>query len=211
MKLPSPSFNGNISPYSASITREQFLYYEMRLTAKLLISGMSEEQTIDQIASDNLFQYPTEKSSRRMALACLRRLHVLDSETLVTELAEGTADTARQICLYAMMRQNRLVRDFMVTVIGEKFRVRDFSFGKLDLNTFFFRLQEQDNHIDSWSDSTVAKIKQILKKLLVENRYLDNTRSAQLNLILLAPVLEEAIRNHNDEAVLPAFNCFWQR
>ena len=31
------------SPYNAAITREQFLFYEMRTTAKLLDEGLSDE------------------------------------------------------------------------------------------------------------------------------------------------------------------------
>ena len=49
------------SPYSAVITREQFLFYEMRTTAKLVAEGLNDEQVADRITSDNLFQYPTER------------------------------------------------------------------------------------------------------------------------------------------------------
>ena len=63
--------------YNASLTREPFLFYEMRTTAKLLCSGLSEENVVEQITNDNLFQYPTEKSVRKMALSCLRRLDAL--------------------------------------------------------------------------------------------------------------------------------------
>ena len=49
----------------------------------------------------------------------------------------------------------------MLTVIGEKYRLRDTSFGKIDLNTFFMRLQEQNDAVASWSDATITKLKQI--------------------------------------------------
>ena len=49
------------SPYKASLTREQFLFYEMRTTAKLVCEGLDDEQVIARVLSDNLFQYPTEK------------------------------------------------------------------------------------------------------------------------------------------------------
>lgn len=62
--------------YNASITREPFLYYEMRTAARLLNEGCSEEEAISRIVTENLFQYPTERSIKRMAKACLRRLQV---------------------------------------------------------------------------------------------------------------------------------------
>ena len=195
-------------PYIASLTREPFLFYEMRSTAKLMSEGLSDEAIVTEIAEQNLFQYPTEKSITRMAKACMKRLHALEDETLVSAIASQPTETAKLICLYAMMKQSRLVWEFMLTVIGEKYRLKDTSFGKIDLNTFFMRLQEQNDTVASWSDSTITKLKQIFARVLVETEYLDNRGSDHLNPVWLHPVLENAIRNNGDTAVLPAFNCF---
>lgn len=199
--------HGN-SPYKASITREQYLFYEMRATAKLLSEGLTESQVIDTIVKDNLFQYPTEKSVKRMATLCVSRLNKMKDQSLISAIAEQPTDTAKQICLYAMMKDSKLVLDFMMTVIGEKYRLRDFSFGRTDLNVFFMRLQEQDEVVASWSDQTITKIKQVLTKILVENDYLDSNKAEHLNSVLICALLENAIHGNNDESMLPAFNCF---
>ena len=47
-------------PYIASLTREPFLFYEMRSTAKLMVEGNSDDEIVKEIAEQNLFQYPTE-------------------------------------------------------------------------------------------------------------------------------------------------------
>ena len=198
----------NTYPYIASLTREPFLFYEMRTTAKLLSSGMSNNDVVAQITSDNLFQYPTEKSVARMAKACLKRLAAMDDNDLVRAIAQQPTDVAKQICLYAMMKQSRLMWEFMLTVIGEKYRLKDSSFGRIDLNTYFMRLQEQDDAVAAWSEGTITKLKQVLAKVLVENEYLDNVRANYLNPVYLHPILENAIRSHGDLMVLPAFNCF---
>ena len=106
------------------------------------------------------------------------------------------------------MKHRRLIWDFMLTVIGEKYRIKDSSFGKIDLNIFFMRLQEQDNNVASWSDATVQKLKQVLTRILVENEYLDSTKACRLNPVWLNSILENAMRSHNDDIALPAFNCF---
>ena len=106
-----------------------------------------------------------------------------------------------------MMKHSRLVWDFMITVIGEKYRLMDMSFGKMDLNVFFMRLQEQNDYVATWSESTINKIKQVLTRVLVENDYLDSTKADHLNPVLLNSALENAIRANGDEAALPAFNC----
>lgn len=198
------------TPYKGSgqITREQFLFYEMRTTAGLMCQGLDDKEISEQIVRENLFQYPTEKSIRQMAKTCITRLRCMDDMDLVSAIATQGSETAKQICLYAMMKQYRLVWDFMVTVIGEKFRIQDFSFGQRDVNVFFMQLQEQDDYVAGWSDATIKKIKQVLVKILVENGYLDNTKSDRINTVLISSILENAIRNRSDEKALMAFNCY---
>lgn len=195
------------SPYNAAMTREQFLFYEMRTTAKLMNEGLDKNEVVERIVSENLFQYPTEKSVRKMALACIRRLESMEDDTLIAAIATQPSDVAKQVCLYAMMRQYRLVWDFMLTVVGNKYRKLDSSFGKMDLNVFFMRLQEQDDWVATWSETTITKVRQVLTKILVENEYLDSINASHLNPVLISPLLENAIREDGQEIVLPAFNC----
>lgn len=196
------------SKYNGSLTREQFLFYEMRITAGLMRQGMKDEDILERIVKDNLFQYPTERSIRRIGLCCLRRLSVIQDDVLVEAIALRPSEEAKQICLYAMMKDSRLVWDFMLTVVGEKYRQNDMTFGKIDLNSFFLRLQEQDDIVASWSDSTIAKLKGVFVKILVENGYLENNKAERLNPVWLYPILEHSIKNNDDDRVLPAFNCF---
>ena len=197
------------SPYSAVITREQFLFYETRTTAKLICEGLSKDKVVERIVTENLFQYPTEKSVRRMASTCLRRLDALDDVALIQAMACQPSNVAKQICLYAMMKQYRLVWDFMITVVGAKFRLLDFSFSRAELNAYILRLQEQDDWVAIWSDSTLTKVKQVLANILVENEYLDGFNADRLNPVLISPILENAIRLNGDEIALPAFNCLY--
>ena len=196
-------------PYSAVLTREQFLFYETRTTARLITEGLNSDQIIARITEENLFQFPTEKMCRRMAQTCIARLEALGNSELVTAIASQPSDVSKQICLYAMMRQYRLIWDFMITVIGEKYRKLDMSYGKIDLNTFFLRLQEQDDVVAGWSDQTIYKLKQVLQKILVENEYLDSTKADHINPVLISSVLENAIRADGQELALPAFNCLY--
>lgn len=208
MPTRTGSYGGSGSPYSAAMTREQFLFYEMRTTARLLAEGHSAEEAVRRIVEENLFQYPTERSLRHMARTCIKRLASLGDETLVEALATEPFDTAKQIALYAMMKSYALVWAFMTDIIGEKYRTRDFAFSRAELNAFFLRLQDEDAAVAAWSEQSVAKLKQVLVKVLVETEYLDSPRAARLNPVWLSPVLAQAIRTHGDTAALPAFNCF---
>lgn len=196
------------SDYNGGLTREQFLFYEIRTVASLLTQGLSRKEILSTILADNLFQFPTERMVSSILTTCFKRIDALDSETLIFELANAPADVAKQINLYAMMKYNRIVWDFMTTVIAEKYRTQEFEFSKKDLNLFFFQLQEQNDAIASWSESTISKIKQVLTKTLVECEYLDSPKATKLNMISIAPELEDELRANNDVAALAAFNCF---
>ncbi len=194
--------------YNGGLTREQFLFYEIRIAARFYLEEKTVEEALSIIKQDNLFQFPTEKLISNITRVCYRRLDALESRALIQELASAPAEVAKQINLYAMMRYNRLVWEFMTTVIGEKFRDQDFVFSRRDLNIFFTRLQEQNDDVAAWSEQTVSKIKSVFMKSLVEVGYLDNYRSKMLNPIFLCEELEQGIRENGDYEALPAFNCF---
>ena len=194
--------------YSGGLTREQFLFYEIRITSGLILNGFSRQEAVEEICRENLFQFPTERMIKSIAITCFKRLDALDSDELVYHLANASAEVAKQINLYAIMCENGIVYDFMTEVIGEKYRTQELEFSRKDLNVFFFRLQEQNDVVASWRDGTVNKIKQVLTKCLIECEYLDSNKSEHLNTISICPELEDAIREMGDLAALPAFNCF---
>lgn len=194
--------------YNGGLTREQFLFFEIRIVASLMLQGMNRDEIKQRIKDENLFQFPTERMISSITGTCFRRLDALGSDTLIYHMANAPFAAAKQINLYAMMKYNKVVWDFMTTVIAEKYRTQAFDFSRKDLNIFFFRLQEQNDAVASWSDGTIGKIKQVLTKALAECEYLDSTKATQLNLILIAPELEDELRADNDMAALAAFNCF---
>ena len=197
------------SPYkgSGSLTRAQFLFYEMRTTARLMLEGLSDQEIKQRVISENLYQYPTEKSLNQMVRVCLHRLHGLEDNTLISAVANMDAVTAKQICLYAMMREYRLIWDFMVTVIGTKYRQQDSTYSRRDINVFLMQLQEQDDYVASWSEATCKKISSVLSRILIENEYIDDGKALRLNPVLISSVLEIAIRSNGETRALYAFNC----
>lgn len=197
-----------IQEYSGALTREQFLFYEIRIAAKLYQAGTELKAAIAQIKDENLFQFPTEREIASMVRVCYKRIKALENDSLITALAEAPAAIAKQVNLYAIMRSNGLVWDFMSQVVGEKYLNQDFAYERKDLNIFFSRLQAQNDIVAAWSDSTITKIKSVLTRMLVEAEYLDSFRDTTLHQIYLSEELEAGIRANGDLDILPAFNCF---
>ena len=76
----------NTHSYNGSLTAEQFLFYEVRIAAKMYLNGKKIEEAVEEIKKDNLFQYPTERQVSRLARACYKRMDALDDEALVLSL-----------------------------------------------------------------------------------------------------------------------------
>lgn len=194
--------------YSSGLTREQFLYFEMRIVAGLITQGLSRSEIIEKIYSENLFQFPTERMIKTIASACFRRIDALDAPQLTYLIANASPEISKQANLYSIMCENSIVYDFMTEVVGEKYRTQQFDFSQKDVNVFFIELEEKIPQIASWSESTVKKIKQVLLRFLVECDYLENPSSHKLMPVYLHSELDSVIRAKGDLAALAAFNCF---
>ena len=193
--------------YNASITREPFLFHEMHLTAGLLSAGLPEEAAVEKIVAHNLFQYPTERSIAGRARACARRLSGMDDPGLISFIGGSVSLEARQAALYAWMLESRLVREFMLSVIARKYSMQDHTLVPADVSAFFFTLQEQNDQIADWSESTIKKIRQVLMKTLTETGYLDSMKGGPLHPVWIPSFLKERIAAHGHRELLPAFHC----
>ena len=193
--------------YIASLTREPFMFYEMKLTASLLNQNFSENEIIEKIVRENLYQYPTERTLRVRAKACLRRLQYIDTD-MQQWIETKSIDVAKQICLYALMQDSRLIREFFITVIGEKYETKDFSYSRDIIKQYFIQLQEQNEKVASWSEETIKKLSSVISNILKDVGYIDDFNSSYLNELLIDYQLKEKIIKNHDTWILPAFNEF---
>ena len=194
--------------YSGALTREQFMFQEMRITARLKLEGLIDQDIIVKVYEDNLFQYPTEREIKSKCRACLKRLDcIADMPYVLDVLANGTIGEAKQAALVALMCQSLLMQDFMVTVIGDKYRRLDMTLTRRDMNLFFERLAEQSEDVASWSEQTIKKLKVVIRACLRETEYIQGTEET-LYPVLLGDEFAAAIKEAGYRHFLPAFNVF---
>lgn len=199
MAAPNRKLLGN------TIAREQFLLNEARIMAQLRLEGMSADEAARKVKEENLFRYPTERSLGRITLACNRRLDALGDERLVRIVAYGMPDAAAQTNLYAMMQFYPLVRHFMTTEIARRYAELDYEFGSTDMNAYFTRLASEFDNFAIMSESTVSKLKQVLRKCLKEAGLLNQEN--RLMPVILDMELENVLRERKDVEALRAFGA----
>ena len=192
--------------YLGSLTREQFLYYEVKIVAQLMNKGLSEEECLNIVVEENLFQLPTEKSIKTIFKGVYKRLKYAGTPNLIKLISTSVSEISKQASLYLLMRYNKIVYDFMIYVIGEKYKNFDFSFDKHEVAVFMSKLQYENEMVASWSEITINKIKSILVKCLSNTGYLNSIRSNTLNSIILYDEVLECIKENGDYEMLIAFN-----
>ena len=194
--------------YNGSLTREQFMFQEMRISARLRLEGLIDQDIIAKVYEGNLFQYPTEREIKSKCRACLKRLDcITDMPFILDVLANGTIGEAKQAALVALMCQSLLMQDFMVTVIGDKYRRLDMTLTRRDMNIFFERLAEQNEDVASWSEQTIKKLKVVIRACLRETEYIQG-KEETLYPVLLGDEFAAAIKEAGYRHFLPAFNVF---
>ena len=66
------------SEYNGGLTREQFLFYEIRIVASLLSQGFERDDILKKINDENLFQFPTERMIVSITNTCFKRIDALE-------------------------------------------------------------------------------------------------------------------------------------
>lgn len=194
--------------YLCTWVRLAFLYKETKITADLLLSGLSEKEAKAKIIEENLFQVSSSSTLGKYARECLGRLVNMHSDKILSIIANAPTLASKQANLYVIMCSNLVERKFMINVIGEKFRTGDLTFGKKDVNLFIEELSEQNDSVAAWSETSVKKVQRALLSNLEQTGYLGSVNPQKLNPVYLEPELEKIIRERRDEDALAAFNCF---
>lgn len=199
--------------YNGSLTREQFLLREMRVTARTLIQEhLDQERASQRICADNLYQYPTEREQRSIARACTRRLMGVSSDTMTREalidlVANGSSEQAAQAVVYALMCDNRLVWEFMTILVAERYSAHDLTLTNQDITSFVNGIAASNETVAGWSDATRNKIRQVLNRMLVDAGFKENVRTSELLPVYLDAEVAHIMQANGDAPALAAFGA----
>ena len=171
--------------YSGKLTGESFLLYELKIVAKLKKEGYTDKEIRKRVLEENLFQYKFTSSISRRLTPLIQRINLLD-EKLIDRLIEDPLGDGIVINLYSIMKNDRLFFEFMNEVMREKLKSNTEVLEKKDINIFIETKIEQNEGIASWSDSTVNKIKQVIKKILMEAKVIENNKNGVVKKIIMS-------------------------
>ncbi|MGG7188485.1 DUF1819 family protein [Clostridium paraputrificum] len=192
-----------VQKYSAKLTGESFLLQELKIVAKLKKEGYEDKEIRNMILNENLFQYKFKSSISRRITPLMQRIKLLDDK-LIDMLLENSLEDGRIINLYAIMKNDRLFFEFMDEVISKKFEANNEILEKKDINIFFEAKQEQNEEVAKWSEATVAKVKQVIRKILIEAKVIEDIKSGSVHKIIISNRVKEHLLKLGEEKYILA-------
>lgn len=155
-----------MTDYSAKTTGENFLYNETKTLASYLLDGEDFEELKRRNIAENLIMYKKEKAITRVNAPIFRRLAFLMEKDMLKDFVYENISTSKYILLYAVMKTDNLVKDFVFEVYKKKV-LEDLEYiEKNDMDDWY---QEKMMMSDSLKNVTIAtenKLKQVIMKIL---------------------------------------------
>ncbi|HBM81441.1 MAG TPA: DUF1819 domain-containing protein [Clostridiaceae bacterium] len=190
--------------YKSTIKSRPFFYKESRKAASLMIQGINDNDIKLKSINENIFQVNTESRKREIASIVLKRLRTLDGYML-EKIVKGSIESSKIIVLISIMKSDRLFFEFMNEVFREKIILKDFYLKDTDFNIYFERKKEQSEKVNSWSDYTFYKLKQVYSRILYETGLIKEKKGTRE---ILRPVMDKEFQEHlsgtGDEKYLKA-------
>jgi hypothetical protein len=195
----------NTQIYNGEIVAGSLLIPESRHIARLLIGNADEDSWHQAIVIDNVLQKRTPAAAKRQAKLIKNRLSLMQP-ALWGMIDQGSNDVATQAVLAAAIKHSRLLGDFMDQVIQSHWKTFITKISTTDWNSFIETCIQKDPVIDTWTDSTRAKLKQVVFRILAESKYMDGTRSLTLLPVSIVPEVKQYLVKNSEEYVLRCMN-----
>lgn len=166
------SLNKISTKYSISFTAGSLLVNETVNVLNYLLEGTIDEK-IDEIVLTNAIQINSESARKRVLQEIRKRYSAVDKS--VWELFNHVSPQEKKILLlYISIKTYKLLEDFFVEVIIEKWKSQRLKLGERDIEIFLDKKSNKHSEIETWSDSTRGKVLQVILRILKESGILIN-------------------------------------
>ena len=187
--------------YNAEISAGSLMLRESRKIAGLLLNKADDSAWRQALSVDNILQKKVPATARRMARLIRNRLELTTPE-LWKMVIHGSSEIATQSLLAAAIKHSRLLGDFMIFVVKEHYKVFNKELSTKDWINFLKSCEQRDTAVSKWSETTHAKLGQVIFRILAEAKYLDSTRSLKLIPVSLAPEVRQYLKTNKESYLI---------
>jgi hypothetical protein len=150
--------------YNAEIVAGALLPVESRIVAQLLLDGVSGQELNNLLTVENVLQKRSPATATRKAELIKKRFQLVN-ENLISIIAKGSRQASIQATLVAAIKHNKLIGDFLLRVVKEKWRVFEAKIKPSDWENFLLECEQIDETVSKWKPTTRYKLGQVVKKM----------------------------------------------
>ena len=159
--------------YLLSFTAGALLLEESRVAAQVLLESNDLQTARNRLVEQRLIMARTESSLKRTVSEILSRLSVLPAGG-VELVANGNQDEARQILWIACCLRYPLIRNFAEGPLADAARTPGSSMAPKAIEVFFLNEQSANKELDSVSEGTRSKLRQVLRLMISQSGIINN-------------------------------------
>ena len=172
-----------------SFTAGAAMLNEMHAVAEALLACDGDwERTKDKTFKENLMEKEKMSSNVRYFALMKQRLEVLN-EAELEMLVNGTVAVRRLIVLLAICKAHSFIYDFISENVRDCFYNQYEKISHANFNEFYNEKKYEHPEIEQVSELTVAKMRQVVFRILEQTELIEDAESG----ILRRPYLSEAI------------------
>lgn len=187
--------------YNAEISAGSLLPLESKRLAALLLTEPEDAAWLHAVEVENILQKKTPATARRQATLIRKRLATLDTQGLAL-IVGREQEVVLQLLLVAAIKHSQLLGDFVRSVYADRQRRLETHLAPVVWQDFLAECAHRDPAVATWSESTRAKLFQVIVRILVEAKYLDSARSMKLTPRSLHPDVRRYLCARHDTQVL---------
>ena len=154
--------------YSTKLTAEPFLYNETKIIGEYLLSGENVQELKRKNIEENLIKHKKQGSVKRTNAPIFRRLEAMNNDIL-ENFVYSDVETSKYLLVYAIMKTDKLERDFIIEVYKDKIIMRNEYIEKYDIDRWYEMKKESSFSLKNKSDITNSKAKQVIMKILQDS------------------------------------------
>ena len=153
--------------YQMSFSTGGLFFLESLTAVEVYFAEKDWEKVREKLLSENLIQSKMESSSKRRIREICQRLELLTEEQLKL-LNTGSSQEQIALLWVAICKKYEFIKEFMLEVIREKFLRMDLLLQPYEYDIFFNHKEEWHEELEELTETTRAKLKQVLFKIMRE-------------------------------------------
>lgn len=185
-----------ILKYQLSLIAGSILFNDTLKTASLYLQLKDWQAVKNEILNENALQKKKVATRVRQSREIIKRLRNLNSPQLDL-LANSDPDTSKLIILLAIAKTYRLIYEFINEVVCAKWVLFDYTLLGSDYERFVQAKYELHPELENLTDSSKAKIKQVIFRTLAEAGLLDSVKSKRIIQPYVSENLLEVVAQDN--------------